>query len=56
MPGGILIGDPQFKHPNLQMKIWGLGMSAVWFSVGESLYGDGRGWPVCDGGRSGLRR
>lgn len=35
MTGGILIGEPQFKLLNLQMKIWGLGRSAVWLSVGS---------------------
>ena len=35
MPGGILIGDPHFKLLSLQMKIWGLGRSAVWLSVGS---------------------
>ena len=59
MTGGILIGEPRFKLLNLQMKIWGLGRSAVWLSVGSPFTEkDVAGLCVCGwvGGRSGLRR
>ena len=59
MPGGILIGEPQFKLLNLQMKIWGLGRSAVWLGVGSPFTEqDVAGLCVCGwvAGRSGLRR
>ena len=40
MPGGTLIGDPQCKPLNFQMKIWGPERSTVWPSMDNSLYGD----------------